>query len=95
MKATVESSDQIIDSWVNDVSFIRLKAVSMTYDLPEQYRFGSSRAVLQIAAQHLFTLTDWTASDPEVMFSSGGRAFMAQNNLPLPQQITASVRFSF
>ena len=95
MKATVESSDQIIDSWVNDVSFIRLKAVSMTYDLPEQYRFGSNRAVLQIAAQHLFTLTDWTASDPEVMFSSGGRAFMAQNNLPLPQQITASVRFSF
>ncbi len=95
MKATVESSDQIIDSWVNDVSFVRLKAVSVTYDLPERYRFGSSRAVLQVAAQHLFTLSNWTASDPEVMFSSGGRAFMAQNNLPLPQQITASLRLSF
>jgi hypothetical protein len=95
MKVTVDSSDQIIDAWVNDVSFIRLKEISVTYELPERLRFGTSRAVLQIAGRNLLTFSDWTAGDPETMFSSGGRAFMAQNNLPMPQQIVTTIRFTF
>ena len=95
MKATIQSSDQIIDAWVNDVGFFRLKEVSLTYDIPERFRAGFSRATLQVAARNLLTFTDWTASDPEVMFSSGGRAFMAQNNLPMPQQIVTTIRFTF
>ncbi|MEZ4417279.1 MAG: SusC/RagA family TonB-linked outer membrane protein [Gemmatimonadota bacterium] len=97
MQATVQSSDQIIDSWVNDVSFIRLKELSMTYDIPRRFIEGykMSRAVWQVSARNLLTFTDWTAGDPEVMFSSGGRMFMYQNNIPLPQQITTSIRVSF
>lgn len=97
MAAALQGGDQIIDPWVNDVSFIRLKEVSVTYEIPEGYiqRFGMSRATVQLAGRNLLTFTDWTASDPEVMFSSGSRAFMAQNNLPLPQQIVTSIRFSF
>lgn len=97
MRATIQSSDQIIDSWVNDVSFIRLKEVSVSYDLPQRIteRFGMSHATWQIAGRNLLTFTDWTDVDPEVQFSSGGRAFMQQNNLPLPQQIVTSIRVSF
>jgi hypothetical protein len=97
MRATIQSSDQIIDSWVNDVSFIRLKEVSVSYDLPLRIteRFGMSHATWQIAGRNLLTFTDWTDVDPEVQFSSGGRAFMQQNNLPLPQQIVTSIRLSF
>ena len=95
MKATIQSSDQIIDAWVNDVSFIRLKEVSMSYDLPERLSFGTSRAVLQVAAQNVLTLSDWTAGDPETMYTTGGRYFMAQNNIPLPTQIVASIRVNF
>ena len=83
------------DRTTNDVSFIRLKELSLTYELPESLRFGVTRAVVQIAGRNLLTFSDWTASDPETMFSSGGRAFMAQNNLPQPQQIVTTIRFTF
>lgn len=97
MRATAQSNDQIIDSWVNDVGFVRLKEVSVSYDLPDRLiqSFGMSRATWQIAGRNLLTFTDWTATDPEVIFSSGGRAFMQQNNLPLPNQIVTTLRFSF
>jgi hypothetical protein len=97
MAAALKGGDQIIDPWVNDASFIKLKELSATYELPESYvqGFGMSRATIQIAGRNLLTFTDWTQSDPEVMFTSGSRAFMAQNNLPLPQQIVTSIRFSF
>ena len=51
--------------------------------------------LFKIAARNLLTFTNWTSSDPENMFSSGGRAFMEQNNMPLPQQITTTIRLSF
>jgi len=97
MRATVISSDQIIDAWVNDVSFIRLKEISVSWDVPARYLqgFGLSRASLQVAGRNLLTFTDWTGTDPETMFSSGGRAFMAQNNLPLPQSIITTLRVTF
>ena len=95
MKATIQSSDQIIDAWVNEVGFIRLKEVSLTYQLPQSLRFGVERAVLQVAARNMLTWTDWTASDPETMYTVGGRYYMAQNNLPLPQQLVTSIRVTF
>lgn len=100
MRATVQSSDQIIDSWVNDVSFIRLKEVSLSYDIPDRIiqGFGMSRATWQIAGRNLLTFTDWTATDPEAIFESGStffRPFFQQNNIPLPQQIVTSIRLSF
>lgn len=95
MKATIQSSDQITDGWINDVSFIRLKEVSLSYELPESLRVGVSRAVLQLAATNVIVWTDWTAGDPETMYTTGGRYFMAQNNIPLPTQIVASVRVNF
>jgi hypothetical protein len=54
-----------------------------------------SRAVLQLAATNVIVWTDWTAGDPETMYTTGGRYFMAQNNIPLPTQIVASVRVNF
>ena len=95
MKATIQSSDQIIDAWVNEVGFIRLKEVSLNYELPASLSFGTNRAVLQVAARNMLTWTDWTASDPETMYTVGGRYYMAQNNIPIPQQIVTSIRVTF
>ena len=95
MKATIQSSDQIIDAWVNDVSFIRLKEVSLSYDLPDRLSLGVNSAVLQVAATNVAVWSDWTAGDPETMYTTGGRYFMAQNNIPLPTQIVASIRVNF
>jgi hypothetical protein len=97
LQATIQSSDQIVDAWVNDVSFIRLKEISLSYDVPERIaqRVGMSRATLQIAARNVLTFTDWTSADPETSNGSGGRAFMEQNNLPQPQSIVTTINFSF
>ena len=94
LMAGIQSGNAIIDPWVNDVGFVKLKEVSVSYELPVSF-FGVRRAVAQIAARNLLTFTNWTSSDPENMFSSGGRAFMEQNNMPLPQQITTTLRLSF
>jgi outer membrane receptor protein involved in Fe transport len=94
LMAGIQSGNFIIDPWVNDVGFLKLKEVSVSYELPVSV-FGVTRAVAQIAARNLLTFTNWTSSDPENMFSSGGRAFMQQNNMPLPQQITTTIRLSF
>jgi TonB-linked SusC/RagA family outer membrane protein len=97
MQATIQSSDQIISSWVRDASFVRLKEVSLSYDLPQRLvrGFGLSRAVVQVAGRNLLTWSDWTEADPEVGYSSGSRMFMEQNNLPEPQQLVTTIRFSF
>ena len=94
LMAGIQSGNAIIDPWVNDVGFVRLKEVSVSYELPVSF-FGVSRAVAQIAARNMLTFTNWTSSDPETMFSSGNRAFMEQNMMPLPQQITTTIRLSF
>jgi TonB-linked SusC/RagA family outer membrane protein len=97
VRATVQSSDGIVSSWIHDVSFVRLKEVSVTYTLSQDLvrRLGMSHAEAQLAGRNLLTFTDWPQADPEVMFTSGSRAFMEQNNMPLAQQITTSFRFSF
>jgi len=97
VRATAQSSDQIIDAWVGDVGFFRLKEIAVSYDLPERIveGFGMSHATWQLAARNLLTFTDWTDTDPEVAYTSGSRMFMAQNNLPLPQQIVTTIRLSF
>jgi hypothetical protein len=97
VQATIQSSDQITDAWVNDVSFVRLKEISLSYDVPERIaqHVGMSRATLQIAARNVLTFTDWTSADPETSNGSGGRAFMEQNNLPQPQSIVTTINFSF
>ena len=93
--AAIQSGNYIIDEWVQPVGFIKMKEVSVSYELPVSI-FGVSRSVAQIAGRNLWTLwTPWTSSDPENMFSSGNRMFMQQNNMPLPQQFTFTLRLSF
>jgi TonB-linked SusC/RagA family outer membrane protein len=59
----LESSDYTIV----DASFIRLKNVSLSYDLPVswQKKLSLSRAQIYLQAQNLFTITGYKGLDPE------------------------------
>jgi len=73
------------DAAVADASYVRLKNVSLTYDLPKQWTksFGCK---IGLAAQNLLTFTKYTGADPE--FRTGGY-------LPPLRIITTSIQLTF
>ncbi|RRJ88051.1 TonB-dependent receptor [Flavobacterium macacae] len=70
---------------VADASFVRLKNVSLTWDVPVEKTTGVA-CQLSLQAQNLFTLTDFKGGDPE--FTNGGY-------LPPLRTITGGIGLSF
>ena len=52
------------DAAVSDASYIRLKNVALSYDLPEKY-FTKLKCRLSLQAQNLLTITSYKGADPE------------------------------
>ncbi len=53
--------------FLEDASYIRLRNVSLAYDLPltTAYRIGVQHARVYVSADNLYTITDWSGMDPE------------------------------
>jgi hypothetical protein len=69
------------DRWVEDGSYIKLKNISLGYNLPSSViaKQGFIKEIrLVVSAQNLFTLTHYTGYDPEVGAYVGNNA--ASNN---------------
>ena len=60
----------ISSRFVYDASYIRLKNISVGYNLPKDFvtRIGLSRARFYVSAQNLWTLTKYPGADPEVNY---------------------------
>ncbi len=58
--------------FIEDGTFIRLKNLSLTYDLPKSTlsTIGIDRVAITLSGQNVFTITDYKGYDPEV--NSGG-----------------------
>ncbi len=71
-----------------DASFIRLKDLTLSYDLPVSAarRFGSETLRLYVNGRNLWTRTEWTGLDPEL---SNQRA------IPLERVITGGLTVNF
>ena len=52
------------DAAISDASYIRLKNVALSYDLPEKYSKGL-KCRLSLQAQNLLTITSYKGADPE------------------------------
>lgn len=78
----------ISDGIYSDASFLRLKNVAASYDLPVSWlkKIKASTARLYVQAQNLFTITDYAAGDPET-----------QNLLVVPplRTISAGIQLTF
>ncbi|MBC7845903.1 MAG: TonB-dependent receptor [Flavobacterium sp.] len=60
----------ISSRFVYDASYIRLKNISIGYNVPKDFvsRLGLSRARFYVSAQNLWTLTEYPGADPEVNY---------------------------
>jgi hypothetical protein len=84
--------------WVMDVSFAKLRELSLRYGLPDEWArgFGASRASITVAARNLHTWTPFEGLDPEnvASFPRSGLHF-EQNEVPQLAQFVATVNVSF
>lgn len=55
------------DFWVEEADFWKLRSVMVTYDLPENILPLARSASVSLSARNLFTWTDYSGTDPEVM----------------------------
>ena len=73
--AGLQSNGQLIDYYINNSSYAKLREVSFSYTLPViNTRFARfNRAVVTLAGRNLATWTDYPGLEPEAMFLGGSR----------------------
>ncbi|HYG18618.1 MAG TPA: TonB-dependent receptor, partial [Ohtaekwangia sp.] len=61
------NSNRASDNSISDASFIRLKNISLSWQVPEKWtkRTGVARARLFLQGQNIFTITNYLGMDPE------------------------------
>ncbi len=78
--------------YIEDGSFLRLKNLRITYNVPEQMAARLQVRNLRLYAQvtNLFTITGYSGLDPE-LHSSGGHMGIDQGAWPTPRQVMLGV----
>lgn len=70
-----DAGENFINStfWLKDASYLRMKNVSLTYNLPSRWldRAGISKAALYISGQNLLTWSKFKMWDPELTTTKG------------------------
>lgn len=64
------NNERFSDRWIEDGSFLKLKNIRLTYDLPLSLTWLQGLAVWA-EANNVFTISKYTGSDPEVSSSNG------------------------
>jgi len=82
---------------VNDASFAKLREISLTYEVPDNYAsyFRAKRASVNVAARNIYTWTNYTGLDPENQFLSGANVGLEQDNLPQLMSFVVTFNVSF
>ncbi|GEP97071.1 TonB-dependent receptor [Chitinophaga cymbidii] len=84
--------------WMEDGSFLRLRTVSLGYELPKSWlsRAKISRLRVYLQADNLWLLTNYSGLDPEVSSNMDPR-FIGEDNLVLPQprSFNAGINLNF
>jgi TonB-linked SusC/RagA family outer membrane protein len=73
--AGLHSNGQLVDYYINNSGYAKLREVSLSYTLPAiSTRWGSlNRAVVTVAGRNLHTWTDYPGLEPEAFFLGGTR----------------------
>jgi TonB-dependent starch-binding outer membrane protein SusC len=73
-RAVVGRTRRVSTRWIYDGSYVRLKNVSLGYNLPSSVlnSLNLSKLRVYVSAQNLFTVTNYPGYDPEVNYNSGG-----------------------
>ena len=90
------------DRFLDDAGFIRLRHVSLAYNLPSEWikRIGMSHAKIYIGGQNLLTITDYQGFDPEAWLTTYNSMDMLNGgyvgfNPPQARTLMAGIDISF
>ncbi|HEX7119626.1 MAG TPA: SusC/RagA family TonB-linked outer membrane protein [Longimicrobiales bacterium] len=90
--------------WTEKGDFIKLRHISLSYELPPSLLGFANSASLTLSARNLFTWTDYTGTDPEnqdvsdqfgTLGNAGDLGRRDYYQIPAMRTFTASLRFSF
>ena len=85
--------------FIEDGSYIRLKDISLSYDVPRKYisRIGLTRLQPYVSATNLLTLTKYSGMDPEVnqYGNSGSVQGIDWGTYPLNKSVVLGVKVEF
>jgi TonB-linked SusC/RagA family outer membrane protein len=88
---------RVSDRWIEDGSYLRLKNVSLAYNVPkkitDKLNIGNLRAY--VTGQNLVTWTHYTAYDPEVSSYSGLKIGVDEGSYPQSRTIIFGVNVDF
>ncbi len=102
--ATAAGNLRVSDFWVNDGSYLRLRSVTLGYNVPKKMLDGMKEKIfttarLYIAAQNLLTVTTYDGFDPEISTLSGGDYIFTRGfdngQLPQPRTFLVGLQLGF
>jgi TonB-linked SusC/RagA family outer membrane protein len=91
----------LVDVLIDEADFLKLRELSLTYDVPQQWAnmFRTDRLAITLAGRNLATWTKFDGLEPESTFNGGSRGgnhtLWEQNVLPQLKQFTATVNVGF
>ncbi len=93
------SGDQRLSRWVEDASYIRLKNITLGYDIPATFlrRIRLTKAKVFVTGANVFTITKYTGYDPEVSAYTGNDAQLGVDlsSYPASKSVTFGINLSF
>ncbi|MES1214749.1 MAG: TonB-dependent receptor [Bacteroidota bacterium] len=92
--------DQRSSRWVENGSYIRMKNITLAYNLPSSLlsKIHVARLSVYVTAANLFTITKYTGYDPEVSsFNAGGAGGLGidLSNYPTSKTIMGGINLTF
>jgi hypothetical protein len=97
-RAKLDPAPVFSDRFIEDGSFIRLKTISIGYNIPTSLidKFKLSSARVYLIGQNVLTITDYTGFDPEI--TSGNNTTQQGTDTgvyPVASSISAGITLSF
>jgi len=78
-----------------DASFVRLKNITLGYDVPFAEKIGLSSLNVYVAADNLLTITNFDGFDPDASSNGGGVVKQNYNSYPLARTVRLGVNVKF
>ncbi|PJJ83059.1 SusC/RagA family TonB-linked outer membrane protein [Mucilaginibacter auburnensis] len=96
-RAKLDPAPVFSDRFIEDGSFLRLKNVNLTYNLPRTFaaKIGLSNASIYVSGQNLITWTKYTGFDPEVTSGSNVSPGTDAGIYPVAKSYFVGVRLGF
>src|SRR5574344_100728 len=85
------------DRFVFKTSYLRLKNLTLSYNLPQSFmkRFSISSAQVFVTGSNLFTISKWPGLDPELLGSSVTLMSVGYDSYPLSRTYTFGIKLIF